>query len=209
MIVAGLTGGIASGKSTVARLFRDMGCHIIDLDRLSRVVVEPDRPAWRDIVGWLGHDVLNRDRTLNRRRVAEMVFANTNKRKHLEKIVHPRVFKDYEKKLISIRDKDSQAIVIADIPLLMEIDVQHRFDRVIVVYVPPDEQIARLIRRDGLTRQAALDRLKSQMPIDEKTKAADYVIDNTGSVEKTEQQVRAVHGALAILAREENERRSS
>jgi dephospho-CoA kinase len=209
MIVAGLTGGIASGKSTVARLFREMGCHIIDLDRLSRSVVEPDRPAWHDIVGWLGKEVLNKDGTLNRRRLAEVVFTNTQKRKHLEKIVHPRVFEVYEKKLRWIRDNDSQAIVIADIPLLMEVDMQHRFERVIVVYVPPEEQIARLIRRDGLSRQAALDRVKSQMPIDEKTKAADYVIDNTGSVEKTEQQVRAVHEALAILARRENERRSS
>ena len=105
-----------------------------------------------------------------------------------------------------IRENDSQAIVIADIPLLMEVDAQHRFDRVIVVYVPPEEQIARLIRRDGLTRDAALDRLKSQMPIDEKTKAADYVIDNTGSVDQTEQQVRAVYDALAVLARKTDER---
>ena len=206
MIVAGLTGGIASGKSTVARLFRDMGCHIIDLDHLSRVVVEPDRPAWRDIVDWLGGDVLNNDRTLNRRRLAALAFTNTETRKHLDKIVHPRVFEDYEKKLMLIRENDSQAIVIADIPLLMEVDAQHRFDRVIVVYVPPEEQIARLIRRDGLTCQAALDRLKSQMPIDEKTKAADYVIDNTGSVDQTEQQVRAVYDALAVLARKTDER---
>jgi len=185
-----------------------MGCHIIDLDRLSRLVVEPERPAWHDIVAWLGHEVLNKDRTLNRRRLGEMVFANRQKRKHLEGIVHPRVFELYEEKLRWIRENDRQPIVIADIPLLLEVDIQHRFDRVIVVYVPPEEQIARLIRRDGLSRRAALDRVKSQISIDKKAKAADYVIDNTGSVEKTKGQVRAIHEALAILARRENERRS-
>jgi len=202
MIVAGLTGGIASGKSTVARLFRDMGCHVIDLDRLSRLVVEPHRPAWCEIVHWLGSGVLMEDGTLNRRRLGDLVFGDARQRRHLERIIHPRVVEAYEENLRRIRESNEKNIVITDVPLLMEIDMQNRFDRVIVVYIPPREQIARLMQRDGLSRQAAVARLKSQMPIDEKAKAADYVIDNRGPLEDTERQVRQVYEALRSLAKE-------
>jgi dephospho-CoA kinase len=200
MIVAGLTGGIASGKSTVARLFCDTGCHVIDLDGLSRMVVEPHKPAWREIVRWLGDDVLMGDGTLDRKRLGDLVFGNVRQRRRLERIIHPRVFEAYEENLINIREKDRQAIVITDVPLLMELDMQDRFDRVIVVYIPPREQIARLMQRDGLSRQGAVARLKSQMPIDEKAKAADYVIDNSGTLQETKRQVIAVYEALEALA---------
>lgn len=206
MIVAGLTGGIASGKTTVARLFADQGACVIDLDELSRFVVEPHKPAWHEIIDSFGKTVLREDETLDRDHLGRVVFGNPLKRKRLEQIVHPRVLDEYEKKLRQIRENKSQAIVIADIPLLIEIGIEDRFEKVIVVYVPPESQILRLVQRNGLTRRAAMGRLKSQMPIEEKVKAADFVIDNRGSLEETRHQVRYVYQTLKMLEKEKGKR---
>ena len=200
MIVVGLTGGIASGKSTVLRMFGDAGARIIDLDELSRFVVEPGKPAWREIVRHFGDTVLRADGTLDRKSLGDTVFAHPEERKKLEQIVHPRVQREYGKRLKQIRETDKQAIVIADVPLLMEIDIRHRFEKVIVVYVPPESQVARLVQRNGWSRRVALDRLSAQMPIDKKAKLADFVIDNTGSREETSRQVKRVYGTLKMLA---------
>lgn len=199
MIVAALTGGIASGKTTVARMFGEQTAWVVDLDELSRLVVEPHKPAWQDIVACFGKTILRQDGTLDRNRLGRIVFADPTKRKRLEQIVHPRVLDEYRKQLKEIREKSEQAIVIADVPLLMEIEMQCQFEKVIVVYLPPESQIKRLVQRDGLSEQAALDRLKSQMPIDEKVGLADFVIDNRGSIEETRRQVEEVYQALKML----------
>jgi len=206
MLVAGLTGGIASGKSTVVRMFAAEGGWVIDLDELSRYVVEPCKPAWHDIVSCFGETILSKDGTLDRKCLGSIVFADSGKRKELEQIVHPRVFGEYRSRLKQILEKDSKAIVIADIPLLMEIDMQKRFEKVIVVYAPPESQVARLVQRNGLSQKAALDRLKSQMPIGEKAKAADFVIDNTGPLDETRRQVKRVYAALKVLEKDKGKR---
>ena len=206
MIVAGLTGGIASGKSTVVRMFVQEGAHIIDIDKLSRSVVEPHKPAWREVVRTFGEEILREDGTLDRGRLGSIVFADPGQRKKLEQIVHPRVSEEYGRKLIYILETEPQAIVIADVPLLMEVGWEHLFEKVIVVYTPPECQKKRLIQRNGLSQEAALDRLRSQMPIEKKTRAADFVIDNTGTLEETNRQVKRVYEALKILEKEKGRR---
>jgi dephospho-CoA kinase len=202
MVVVGLTGGVASGKSTVVSMFAEEGARVIDVDELSRVVVEPGRPAWHEIIAFFGREVLREDGALDRRRLGHIVFSDTRKRRELEQIVHPRVLEEYEKRLSLIREKTNQAIVIADVPLLMEVELEARFDRVIVVYAPPKSQKERLIKRDGLTEQAALERLTTQMPIEEKARRADSVIDNSGSLEETRRQVRRVYQGLKELEKD-------
>jgi dephospho-CoA kinase len=202
MIVVGLTGGIASGKSTVVRMFAEEGAWIIDLDEISRWVVQPRKPAWREIVRSFGESILKRDGTIDRKRMSEIVFADPSKRRRLEEIVHPYVFKEYDRRLRGILDKNEQAIVIADVPLLIEIQAQHRFEKVILVYSPPETQVARLKERNGLDHRAVLDRLGAQMAIDQKVGVADFVIDNQGSLEETRRQVRRVYEALVVLERE-------
>ncbi len=201
MTVAGLTGGIASGKTTVARMFAEEGAHVIDIDEISRFVVEPHKPAWQDIVGYFGETLLRDDWTVDRNRLGRIVFADPIKRKKLERMVHPRILKEYEERLRTIIKKNRQAVVIADVPLLMETDMRHWFEKVIVVYIPPESQIMRLVQRNGLSRQAARDRLNSQMPIEEKVRRADFVIDNRGSLEETRRQVRRVYQTLKLLER--------
>ncbi len=206
MIVVGLTGGIASGKSTVARMFAEEGAYIIDLDELSRLVVEPHKPAWRDIVRHFGDEILTEERTLDRDRLGSVVFSDPAKRRKLEGIVHPRILEAYGKRLQRILEKNEQAIVIADVPLLMEVEMEGSFDKVIVVYIPPESQMKRIVQRNGLSQEEARNRLKSQMPIEEKARRGDFVIDNSGTLEETGRQVKEIYEKLKML---EVENRSS
>ncbi len=199
MIVVGLTGGIASGKSTVARMFAEEGAYIIDLDELSRLVVEPHKPAWRDIVSYFGDEILTEERTLDRDRLGSVVFADPAKRRKLEGIVHPRILEAYGKKLHRILEKNRQAVVIADVPLLMEVEMEGSFEKVIVVYIPAESQMKRIVQRDGLSEKGARDRLKAQMPIDEKARRGDFIIDNSGTLEETRRQVKEIYEKLKML----------
>lgn len=205
MLVVGLTGGIATGKSIVASMFEKRGAYVIDFDVLARVVVEPDTPAWKDIVEHFGTPILNEDRTLDRARMGDIVFADARKRKILEGFIYPRLFEEYSRRIREIGEKDPEAIVLADVPLLIEIGLQDMFEKIIVVYAPRQQQIERLIERDGLDRESVLRRVEAQMPIDEKLKHADYVIHNPGSVEETEVEVNEVWKALHRLNKKKDE----
>ncbi len=180
-------------------MFAEEGAYVIDLDELSRLVVEPHQPAWREIVSHFGEEILQEDQRLDRGRLAHLVFGDPKKRKKLERIVHPRVLEAYEKKIKQILEKKVQAIVIADVPLLMETEIEQRFDQVIVVYIPPEMQIKRLLERDGLGEGSAQDRLRSQMSIEEKARRGDYVIDNSGPFEETRRQVKEIFQKLKAL----------
>ncbi len=185
MLNAGLTGGIASGKSTVAKMLQEKGAYIIDFDELAHYVEEPDRPAWQEIVNYFGRDILNEDRTINRVKLGLIVFADQEKLSRLNSIVHPAVFEEWRRRMDEINRKDPGAIVIADVPLLVEVGLQRLLDVVILVYSSPEDQIKRLMDRSGCSREEALKRLASQMPIDEKTRYADIVIDNHDTPEVT------------------------
>ncbi len=189
MLIIGLTGGIASGKSTVAKMLVEKGARLIDADRLAREVVEPDRPAWRDIVEWLGHEILLPDRNLDRARLAEIVFNDQGKLKKLNRIVHPRVGARFMELSGEIKKRDPGAVVVYDIPLLIEAGMQKMVDLVLLVYVTPEIQISRLQKRDGISRYAAEARIKAQKPLEEKKEQAHVIIDNSGAVAETARQV--------------------
>jgi len=196
MLIAGLTGGIASGKSTAARMFQREGAHIVDTDAISREVVEPDTPGWEEVVNAFGTAILNQDRTLNRKMLGDIVFADPGRRKDLEAILHPKIYERKEDLIRVIVKKDTQAVIVVAIPLLIEVGRQATVDRVILVYVSPQIQLERLMRRDGLSTAEAGKRIASQMPIDRKLKYAHYVINNEGSLAHTHQAVRSVFKGL-------------
>lgn len=202
MLVAGLTGGIATGKSIVASMFEKRGAHVIDFDVLARVVVEPDTPGWKDIVEHFGTAILNEDRTLDRTKVGDIVFADARKRKTLEGFIYPRLFEEYSRRIREIEEREPDAIIVADVPLLIEVGLHDMFEKIIVVYAPQEQQVKRLTDRNGFDRESALNRIKAQMPIDEKLKHADYVVYNSGSVEQTEVEVEKVWKALQRLNEE-------
>lgn len=189
MLNVGLTGGIACGKSTVAAMFAKKGAILIDFDVLVHHLQEPEQPVWRAIVTAFGASVLNGDGTVNRSLLADLVFKDAAKRTLLNSIVHPAVFDAWSGKLQAMEQENPHAIFISDIPLLIETNKQDAVDVVLLVYVPPEEQVERLIRRDGYTRQDAFTRLASQMPIDEKLPCAHIVIDNRGTLDETRRMV--------------------
>ena len=192
MIIVGLTGGIGSGRSSVAEMFKGEGAYVIDFDYLARVVVEPDTPAWRDIVEHFGSEILLPNRTLNRSRLAEIVFSDAQSRKVLEGFTHPRIFEKQDTLLKEIKSKDPKAIVIVDVPLLFELRLNKNFDKVILVYVSRDVQIERAIKRDSLLREEVEKRLEAQSNIEKKKLLSDYIINNEGSLKNTMDQVRRV-----------------
>jgi len=200
MIVVGLTGGLATGKSSVARLFQDCGAIVIDADVLAREAVEPGRPAWRDIVRVFGKKVLQPDRTLDRRTVGRIVFGNRAKLKQLNAIVHPRVAREQNRLTREIASKEPDAVIIYDAPVLIEAGAHKRMNKIIVVEADQATQIKRLCNRSHFSRAEALRRIRSQLPLAQKVKLADYVIDGTLSFEQTKNEVQRIYAQLEQLA---------
>ncbi|MGE5446654.1 MAG: dephospho-CoA kinase [Ignavibacteriales bacterium] len=192
MKVIGLTGNIACGKSVVANMFRELGASIIDADQVARLVVEPGQPAWEGIVERFGEWVLNPDRTINRSRLGEIVFRDVEKREELNRITHPRIIEKI-RELIEKHRKEGAEIVIVEATLIVEKGgMKPIISDLIVVTADEETQTSRLTQRVGLSREEALLRIKSQMPISEKVKHATYVIDNSGDLEETRDQVKKV-----------------
>jgi dephospho-CoA kinase len=192
MLLAGLTGGIASGKSFVARTLRDLGAQLIDADRIVHDLLEPEQQAWREVLAYFGNDILLPDRRIDRRKLGEIVFPDADKRAWLNRCLHPRVFDVYQARVRGLRTRPADTIIVLDAALLIETGYHRNMDRIIVVYAEPEQQIERLTGRDGFTREQALARIRSQMPLSEKRGHADYVIDNTGAREDTVRQAREV-----------------
>lgn len=201
MLRVGLTGGIASGKTTVAGMFSRLGAHVIDADVLAHQALATDSPTWRRVVQLFGQDVLDQDRTINRARVGRLVFANRTLRRRLEAIIHPEVRRRQQVLALAIAAKKPSAVVIFDIPLLIETGGHRRMDRVIVVTADRRTQIHRLLHRRGLDRDEAQRRLAAQMPFREKVRHADYVVSGTWPLEKVRHRVRQIYDELSRLAR--------
>ena len=189
--LVGLTGGIASGKSTVAGILRRLGAAVIDADQLAREVVMPGEPAWKEIVGQFGADVLQDDRSLDRKKLRALIFANRDLRKILEAIIHPRVRALAEARIQEL-GAAGYPVVVYEVPLLFEGNLQEWLRPVILVASDVDVQKKRMQQRDRLTAEDAQRHIDAQMSLDEKRKLADYVIENNGSLEELEQQVRSV-----------------
>ena len=191
MKIIGLTGGIASGKSTVAAMIRSEGIPVLCADELARHVVDPGKPAYKKIVKAFGRIILNKDKTINRARLGAVVFVSETKREKLNTIVHPEVIRELKKLIGNLKRRGKKAVVL-DIPLLFEGKLDRLCDKVIVVYAPETKMKKRLKERNSLSADEIKNRIASQMPIEEKRKRADIVIDNSGPLSKTRLQVRAV-----------------
>ena len=195
MIIVGLTGSVGTGKSTVAKFFRQLGAYVIDWDELARVVIRPHSKVWKELVGYFGKDFLNEDLTVNRQKLAEVVFSDKEKVAKLNHIVHPEVLKEDERITSEIKSLDPDAIIIKDIPLLFELTHPIFVDKVVVVSANEQTQLKRLEEK-GITREDARNRIKCQLPLEEKIKSADFVINNDGSFEETKRQVEEIYNLL-------------
>jgi dephospho-CoA kinase len=201
MLKVGLTGGIASGKSTVAEMFRRHGAHLIDADRVSRDVVAPGRPALEEIVEAFGRGVLRPDGALDRAALGAIVFNDDDARARLNAIVHPRIWEEEDRLCAIYEARDPDGIVMIDAAVIIEAGGADRVDLMVVVDVDAEEQLARLVAK-GMSEEEARARIRSQMPAVEKRTYGDYVLNNRGSLEETGRQVERVWGELAARAME-------
>ena len=196
MIIAGLTGGIASGKSTVSRFLCDAGARIIDADEIARAVVKQGTPAYDEICSFFGRTILREDSQIDRERLGNIIFNAPDKKARLNAIVHPRVFEQSAQMIDQIAAETPDAVVIMDVPLLFETGMEKDLALVIVVYLPEPLQLERLMKRDGIDEKAAMARIRAQMPIEEKRKRATIVIDNSGDIKNTQRSALTVFERL-------------
>ena len=201
-LLLGVTGSIATGKSTVAGMLEELGARTIDFDVLSRVVVEPDKPAWQDIVAYFGEQVLAEDRSLDRTRLREIVFKDLEKKKKLESFQHPRIFEEFVRQVEQYTREGDNVIIQAVVPLLIEVNMQSLFHNILMVYASEDEQKKRLMKRDGATEEMAMNMIRSQLSVDEKKGYCDLIVDNSGSLEETRQQVAKLWRQLQKIQKE-------
>ncbi len=186
-MIIGLTGGISSGKSTVINLFRKYGYPIVDADLIAREVVEPKKEAWQKIVHYFGEDILMADQSIDRKKLGALIFSNQEKRMLLNEITHPIIISEIMQQATLLQEQNNHVIV--DIPLLFESKREELFDLIIVVYVNKEIQLHRLMNRDQINREEALQKIASQMDLEKKKEKADLIIYNDQSIEETERQV--------------------
>jgi dephospho-CoA kinase len=195
----GLTGGVASGKSTAARMFEVFGARIIDADRVGHELLLPDSSAYPEIIGEFGREILEPTGEISRQRLGSVVFSDPEKLRALNAIVHPRIIARVEELAQNFSHQDPAAVILVDAALIFEAGIGGRFNKVIVTWCRPEQQLERLMRK-GLTRDHAQARIAAQIPSDEKRRRADFVIDSSGSLENTRGQVEAVYASLQKLA---------
>ena len=196
MLIVGLTGGAATGKTAVSQVLREEGAYIIDADQIARELVQPHRPAWNEIIRAFGKEILQEDRSIHRKELADKVFADPKQRKVLNQILHPRIKEEIARRTREIGQKDHKAIVVIDAPLLVELGMHRNVDRLVVVTSTRAQQMERLKKRDGRSTEEALGLLSSQMPVKEKEKLADFVVRNEGSLEEMKKRAKEVFKEL-------------
>ncbi len=201
-LLLGVTGGIASGKTTVANMLAELGAPIVDFDLIARKVVEPGQPALQDIVDYFGRQVLQEDGTLDRKKLSEIVFRDAEKRKKLESFIHPRMGKEVLHQVNVFAQRDPNVIIQMVVPLMIELNMQYQCHKLLVVYIPEEMQIHRLMERDKISKEQATAMLKSQLPIEEKLGYADFIIRNDGSLDETRAQVRELWEKLKEIQRQ-------
>ena len=194
-LLVGLTGGLATGKSTVSEILRGLGCVVLDADVLARDVVEPGQPALAAIAQEFGRDVLQSDGTLDRKRLGAIVFADPGRRKRLEAITHPAIRDRFQARLAELEAEGFEGIVVWDAPVMIETGGHKAMDRLVVVVADAATQRARARTRDGDPADAER-KIANQMPLADKARLADHVIDNSGDRATTEARTREVHAAL-------------
>jgi dephospho-CoA kinase len=196
MLRVGLTGNIATGKSTVGEMFVELGCHLIDSDQISHQVYQPGTAVYEAIVAEFGKTILAPDGTIDRRILGDIVFKAQPARARLNRLVHPAIIQRQQEWLKEVEVRDPQGIAIVDAALMIEVGTYKNYQKVIVVICTPEVQAERLRARSGLSEEQIEARIRSQMPLEEKVKYADFVIDNSGSLESTRRQVKKVFDEL-------------
>ena len=196
MLIVALTGGIASGKSVVARILEELGCYIHHADEAAHQLMEPEKPAWKEIVSHFGKKILNEDRTINRSRLGKIIFTDEKERRFLNKLIHPLVLEKKKEAIQKIEEKGRHTIFISEAALTIEAGYSDLFDKVIVVYCKKEVQIERIMKRDQISRAEAIKKLKSQMDPGKKLEYADYIINTSGPFKSTVEETERVYRSL-------------
>lgn len=199
MLRVGLTGGIACGKSTVAAMMRELGCRVVEADRVAHRLMLPGQPAYQEIVREFGRAILAPDAAIDRAKLAPIVFADAAKLSRLNQIVHPRVMEEQDRWLDETQAAEPQCVGVVEAPLLIEAGYHTRVHRLVVVWCTAEQQMERLLAR-RLTREQAAQRIAAQMPLEEKLKLADDTVDTSGTFEVTRRQVEQLVAMLKLLA---------
>lgn len=207
VLKVGLTGGIASGKSVVAEMFARLGAHVIQADVIAHELMQPGEPVYAEVIRHFGSGILNQDGSISRPKLAELAFGadkNPSRVDELNRIVHPAVIERQDRWMETIGRNQPDAVTIVEAALILEAGAADRFDRLVVVTCKPEQRIERWMRRVNVDQQTATSevtrRMAAQLPDEDKIKKADYVIDNCGSLDETERQVRSVLTELAVEA---------
>ena len=196
IVTLGITGGPATGKSLVARGFSRLGAALIDADVIAREVVEPGTRVFKAVVRAFGQSVLRPDGTLDRKALGRIVFADYERLAELTALTHPEILRIIRARIAALKEEDSVPLIVVDAPLLFESGLDADMDKVAVVFVEEDEQVRRLMARNGVDRKSALRLIESQMPLEEKKARADFIIDNNGTPEETLKQVEEIYKSL-------------
>lgn len=202
VLIVGLTGGLATGKTTIAKIFNTLGAVIIDADKIAREVVEPYSPAWEKIKEYFGTKILNDDLTINRKLLADLIFNNETHRRKLNEITHPIIIQRIKEEIEKIRKNGKGKIIIIDAPLLIEAGMISMVDKIIVVTAEETTQIKRVMQRDNLSKYAAKKRISAQMPLSEKVKLADFVINTDCHKTELEKEVKKIWDKLKSFSKE-------
>lgn len=197
MLIVALTGGIATGKSVVAGIFKDLGCYIYHADRAAHLLSRPGQPAWNRIIDHFGPSILADDKTIDRKKLASLIFADRNERQFLNDILHPLVFQDRNEVIRRLRKERSHKIFINEAALTIEAGTLSSFDKIVVTDCQEELQIKRLIARDHLSREEALTRINSQLPTYKKIEFADYIIDTSKELSRTVEETERVFRSLS------------
>jgi len=200
MLRVGLTGGLASGKSFVGEALASLGCHLLKADELGHQLLMPGTPVYEKVVAEFGPGILDSEGRIIRRALASLVFADPQRLARLNAIVHPAVIEEEERWMQDVSARDPHGIAVVEAAILIETGSYRRFDRIVLAVCPDELQIERAMKRDGLSREEALQRLERQMPLEEKRKFAHYIIDTSGPKEQTLAQVRRLYEELRRLA---------
>lgn len=200
MLIVGLTGGVASGKSVISQVWKEEGAYLIDADRIARELVQPRTPAWKALVKAFGKEILQEDGSIHRKKLATRVFSNPVERDLLNRILHPRIKKEIDRQIKGIGQKGPKAIVVIDAALLVETGYYRDVDEVVVVTSTTKQQIERLRRREQMAKEMARGIIDSQITGEERIKVADIIIRNEGSRKKTERKAKEVFEELKKAA---------
>ncbi|MFW6124261.1 MAG: dephospho-CoA kinase [Acidobacteriota bacterium] len=196
ILTAALTGGIGTGKSVAAKVFKELGCYVFHADEEAHKLMKPEKEAWEKIVKHFGKSILNKDKTINRKKLGKIVFSNKKERRFLNSVTHPLVNQLRLKTLENLKQEKKYNIFISEAALTIEAGFADYFDKIIVVHCKEKIQTDRLMKRDGISQKEARKKIGSQMPLKEKKKCADYLIDTSGDIPSTVEQTEKVYRNL-------------